>query len=338
MRKYIFTILKGVGYGIGIALASFFLSSCDVHALQVEPTDVRYYDTAGHILDHNSQSIGGYTFYYGTVPSNKTINTFRFIYSNNQFQSYANGKKYMVTFQVYSTSEMAPVVTFGTNGTTYTCYTSNAQYEIDSSGTGANSYNSGFTGVICPNVTLSNTVYVQLHYGSYNSGTVNQRYYISQNFSFAELDSQSQVINAIDDLEDQQQQTNEKLDDVNNSVNDVKDSITDSNVDDSTSTGSDFFSGFTTESHGLTGIVSSPLRLINSMTNQCSTVTIDFRGTPLNLPCGSYLFDREDVKPFVQIYNTIVGGLLAYGCARGIYKRVEDFKDPDNSKVEVLDL
>ena len=33
-----------------------------------------------------------------------------------------------------------------------------------------------------------------------------------------------------------------------------------------------------------------------------------------------------------------MGGLISYGALKGIFSRVQDFKNPDDSKVEVIDL
>lgn len=132
-------------------------------------------------------------------------------------------------------------------------------------------------------------------------------------------------------------ETNDKLNDVNNSINNVNDSITDSNVDSSSASG--FFNNFSNNDHGLSGIVSSPLRLVKAFTsNTCTPAKFDIYGKDVELPCSTYLTNREDVKPFYIAYNIIMGGLISYGCLIGIRKKVDDFKNPDDSKVEVMDL
>ena len=111
----------------------------------------------------------------------------------------------------------------------------------------------------------------------------------------------------------------------------------DDNID--TSSSNSFFNNFKSSDHGLTGIVSAPLKIINQFTTTtCKSVNIDFLGAKADLPCGSTLWGREDLKTFVDIYNVIMGGLISYGALKGIFNRVQGFKNPDSSKVEVIDL
>lgn len=133
-------------------------------------------------------------------------------------------------------------------------------------------------------------------------------------------------------LSSKQDETNEKLDDIN-------DNLTDDNVDGVQDSANGFFNSFENNDHGLSGIITSPLRLIQSFTNDtCTPVKFSVWGKDSELPCGSFMFDRSDVKPFINAFNIIVGGLICYGAVRGIHKKVDDFKNPDDSKVEVLDL
>lgn len=130
---------------------------------------------------------------------------------------------------------------------------------------------------------------------------------------------------------------NQNADKVNNSINNVNDSITDINVDSSSASG--FFNSFSNNDHGLSGIVSSPLRLVNAFTsNTCTPAKFSIYGKEVELPCSTYLTSRDDVKPFYIAYNVIMGGLISYGALLGIRKKVDDFKNPDDSKVEVMDL
>lgn len=130
---------------------------------------------------------------------------------------------------------------------------------------------------------------------------------------------------------------NSNTDKITDSVNKTNDTMKDDNID--TSSSNSFFNNFKSSDHGLTGIVSAPLKIINQFTTTtCKSVNIDFLGAKADLPCGSTLWGREDLKTFVDIYNVIMGGLISYGALKGIFSRVQDFKNPDDSKVEVIDL
>lgn len=130
---------------------------------------------------------------------------------------------------------------------------------------------------------------------------------------------------------------NSNTDKITDSVNKTNDTMKDDNID--TSSSNSFFNNFKSSDHGLTGIVSAPLKIINQFTTTtCKSVNIDFLGAKADLPCGSTLWGREDLKTFVDIYNVIMGGLISYGALKGIFNRVQGFKNPDSSKVEVIDL
>lgn len=130
---------------------------------------------------------------------------------------------------------------------------------------------------------------------------------------------------------------NKNSNEINNSIKDTNDTMKDDNID--TSSSNSFFNNFKSSDHGLTGIVSAPLKIINQFTTTtCKSVNIDFLGAKADLPCGSTLWGREDLKTFVDIYNVIMGGLISYGALKGIFNRVQGFKNPDSSKVEVIDL
>ena len=47
---------------------------------------------------------------------------------------------------------------------------------------------------------------------------------------------------------------------------------------------------------------------------------------------------KKQVGSFYTIYQTIIFGFIAYWVSVKIYALVKGFKDPDEDKVEVLDL
>lgn len=136
--------------------------------------------------------------------------------------------------------------------------------------------------------------------------------------------------------------TQEQIDAINNannSINDVKDSINNSNVDESSSTAGGFFDNFSDNDHGLSSIITSPLRAINAMlSNQCVAPGATYKGQSFSLPCGSMLWDRPGGNDFKNFINIFYGGFLAYYVIRRLFLDIEKLKNPNNDKVEVEKL
>lgn len=145
--------------------------------------------------------------------------------------------------------------------------------------------------------------------------------------SFIEYGKQS-CFNKLDDMNDNQQKTNDKLDDLNSSLKN-------SDVD----TNSSFFSNFTTTDHGISGIITAPLRAINKLTSACQPVTFSVLEEPIELPCGDTLFwNKEGVQSFRLIWNILVGGPILFALLKKLFKVVESLKNPDDDRIEVMDL
>ena len=114
------------------------------------------------------------------------------------------------------------------------------------------------------------------------------------------------------------------------------------NVDTSESTAEagDFFSGFTTNTHGLTGIITAPLTLIGNITSStCSplSVPLPFVGENLSLPCMSSIYSRY-FGNFYNMYKIITFGIVAYWVCVRVFSLVKDFKNPEHDEIEVMDL
>lgn len=126
---------------------------------------------------------------------------------------------------------------------------------------------------------------------------------------------------------------------IKNSTNDIKDSINNSNVDESSSTASGFFDNFSDNDHGLSSIITAPLRAINAMlSNQCVAPGATYKGQSFSLPCGSMLWDRPGGNDFKNFINIFYGGFLAYFVIRRLFLDIEKLKNPNNDKVEVEKL
>lgn len=162
-----------------------------------------------------------------------------------------------------------------------------------------------------------------------NEGSSSGNFYIATGKAFFNNDQ----VEAIQGMIGQQNQTNQKLDELNNNLNN-------SNSSGAQDDAGNFFSGFQTNTHGLTGIITAPLNLIQSITNQsCSSlgIPLPFVNETLNLPCMSEIY-QSNFGPFLLLYQTITTGFIGYWVIVRIFALVKDFKNPDHDEVEVLDL
>ena len=131
-----------------------------------------------------------------------------------------------------------------------------------------------------------------------------------------------------------------KLDDTNKNLNDLKDDITNSDSSGATGDADNFFKDFTTDTFGLTSIITAPLNLISSLTSKtCSNLVLPlpYVNKNLTLPCLSTIY-QQFFGDFLTIYQTITFGIVAYWVCIRIFNLVKDFKNPDHDEIEVMDL
>ena len=121
----------------------------------------------------------------------------------------------------------------------------------------------------------------------------------------------------------------------------TNDTLNDDDTTDSTNKANEFFNGFSTDTFGLTSIITAPLELIGSITSStCSPLGLKvpfLENKTLNLPCMSSIY-QQHFGSFLTIYQTITFGIIAYWVCVRIFALVKDFKNPDTDKIEVLAL
>lgn len=138
----------------------------------------------------------------------------------------------------------------------------------------------------------------------------------------------------------QNNETNKKLDETNKELGNLNDSLNNSDSSGATSEASEFFSGFTTDTFGLTSIITAPLNLIGSITSSTCTplgLPLPYVNKTLELPCMSSIYSQY-FGSFFTLYQTITFGVIAYWVCVRIFNLVKDFKNPDHDEIEVLDL
>lgn len=191
------------------------------------------------------------------------------------------------------------------------------------------SYVTSMYGVSCPNVNINattSTITVYTASGSSVNGTgwygISNSYAVSQN-----------VKTIIEEQKEEQEKTNEKLDELN-------DSITNSDTSGASSSAGGFFNDFEDKDYGLSDIVTLPLTFIQGLSNaSCTSLSlpIPFVDQNVELPCMSEIYE-EYAGPFLTIYQIITFGLIGYWVCVNTLRLVNNFKNPDNDEVEVLDL
>ena len=74
------------------------------------------------------------------------------------------------------------------------------------------------------------------------------------------------------------------------------------------------------------------------LTTTCTAPTATYKGSTFSLPCGSILWNQEGASALKTFINLIYGGLICYGIVKSLFKDVNDLKNPENDKVEVMNL
>lgn len=145
--------------------------------------------------------------------------------------------------------------------------------------------------------------------------------------------SQQQILQRQEEIITEQQNTT-------NAVNKVDDTLKDDNTQQAQDSAGGFFNDFTTDTHGLTAIITAPLSLISKITSaSCSPLVIPlpYVDKDLTLPCMGAIYSQY-FGSFLSIYQVITFGIIAYWVCVRIFNLVKDFKNPDHDEIEVLDL
>ena len=100
------------------------------------------------------------------------------------------------------------------------------------------------------------------------------------------------------------------------------------------------FEDFSSNTFGLTSIITAPLSLIQSLSSTSCTplnLPLPFVGGTLTLPC-MYDFYSNTFGILFTLYQTITFGIVAYWVMVRIFNMIKDFKNPDHDEIEVVDL
>ena len=152
--------------------------------------------------------------------------------------------------------------------------------------------------------------------GSVNSGTIQQI-----------ITEQQNTNDAINNQTQQQQQQHQEM--------------MDSNTTQAESDATSFFGNFTIEDQGgLSAIVTAPLNTIRSLLSSTCTnlvLPLPFVNENLTLPCLSPIYIQH-FGAFFTLYQTIILGIIAYRCIMSIFFDIKGFTNPNDDRIEVMDL
>lgn len=130
-----------------------------------------------------------------------------------------------------------------------------------------------------------------------------------------------------------QQQTNEKLDKIDDTLNDDDTTSSENQIN-------DFFNNFEDNHHGLSSVITAPLVFIRNLLNHSCTplhLELPFVDTAVNLPCMKSIY-QEHFGLFFNLYQTITTGVIAYSVLIRMFATIKGLQDPQNDKIEVFNL
>lgn len=185
------------------------------------------------------------------------------------------------------------------------------------------------------NIIFSSKSNVKEQYPLFSYSSADEKYYFRYaNYGFS----------AMTDYEYQnyikQQEIANNTGETNNKLDDIQDNITNDNISGSQNTANGFFNNFSDNDYGLSSIITIPLSSIQKLSNSICTpikLPVPFTGKTIDLPCMGELYENN-VPTLLNIWQVVSFGLISYAIIVDIFGMVKKFKDPNDDKLEVLDL
>lgn len=339
-------IIKRIIIGFGMLILFSIFTTHKANAL-ISAEYIRrpsYINSSGGGVNPGDFTINGYS---GTFTVRNSSGTARAVFSG-----LGQGK---MIFSFAVTNESQPVAIpisavniHTTNGNLYTCNIGNngwyydntkqvnvysAECDVDTSAGGVNSIifekptQYGTTGVIVSE--LANFV-------TKDSTSVNVNVNQQQVVDAINNTNQS-LINSINNANNQAHQDAQQA---HQDSQDIKNTLTNDNVDGANSDLDNFKNSSTfSDSTGLQAILELPLNLVNSLSNTCQPISItipwlDYTGT---IPCMSTIYSQH-FNSLYSVVAVVVNAFFIYRILLKIYELVHNAKQPDEDKLEVIDL
>lgn len=132
--------------------------------------------------------------------------------------------------------------------------------------------------------------------------------------------------------------TNKILEGIGGTVTNIYETITESFEDFSSI--EEFFESFSeSDIGGISSIVSLPLDLIRSLTddNSCEPLILTIWGKEVHIPSGCIMWEQAS-DSVITVWHTVICGLGSYYILVDAFKTKEKLLDPHNREVKTLDL
>ena len=139
------------------------------------------------------------------------------------------------------------------------------------------------------------------------------------------------------------QALNESIHGVGEGIHDLNDSINSTDTTDSSNAFLDFMNNFNETDFGLASIITSPLTIITNLSSgTCSPITVGggtglFEGVSFELPCAMPFYEQW-FGSFLDLYQMITFGIISYKILLDIFRMIHNFRNPNDDRIEVLDL
>lgn len=155
------------------------------------------------------------------------------------------------------------------------------------------------------------------------------------------INEQKETNRKLEDINNNITNTNNKLDTTNDNLEDINNNIT----NDDTSTSQNSFTNFInnydrTDTTGITRLITAPLRLIQVFTTAtCNPLIFQLPivHNEVTLQCPRQLY-IDHFGVFFTLWQMITTGVISYNVAINIYSKVRAMSNPNNDRIEVLNL
>lgn len=133
------------------------------------------------------------------------------------------------------------------------------------------------------------------------------------------------------------------ISEIQNETKKTNDILKDDNTTTANTNAMNFFNNFNdpTQSTGLSAIIGAPLTLINNLVSgTCSPIRLSvpfLNNVNIDLPCMSTIYSQH-FGTFLNVYRIITFGIISYWVIVRCFGIVKNLVDPDDDKIEVLDL
>lgn len=318
------TIKDGIILFLILTIMYLCFSSYEVKAYNLIPTRASYYNGSTNVpLNLTGQTIQG-TEYYAA-----DFTDVNFQQINVQFNINLSGNL-DVNFQLYSAMRTTPIITFND----VACFVQTGQLTTSDNTVVPNA----LMNVKCESVPIS-AGYIEARF-LYTSqyGQNNGKWGVSKNFKFVDPNTGSESI--VDSIKDQTDQQHKDSQATQENIQEATDTIKDDNTEGASSSATGFFNDFEDNDYGFSDIIKMPLSYIKNITSTtCSAVSVPLPFVDQNatLPCMDTIY-LTYFGSFLNIYQTITFGIIAYWVCMNLFSMVKNFKDPQTDRIEVFDL